>query len=288
MTFGVALVAQPAQKASAQSVLSGSGSTAVEPLIDNWFTNRGASYDANDDDEGRDRFNEGLTDFVSTDFFLPNVPGQVVTNPIDSTIALPYNVPGLPNLRLNKEQACGIINGTITNWSEVGGPDLLVRRVFRSDVSSDTAAFNNGFVQPVCGFPISTPDGAITVPNPSDNDIAASTNPDVVTAVASNPGAIGYIEEFVARSAGFNESSFAFFSDRASDFPDGFRVAGPNYVVFRGSYDTEEKATAARDLCRYIATDGSSEAVQQLGYAAPSNPRPASDCDAITGPAGEQ
>ncbi len=280
LTFGLVSVSQLGQKTFAQDItLEGSGSTSIRLVVSDWFTERGVNYRVVGGNVGRPEFENGITDFVASDYSLPNLPREdmVVLNPVDNTIVLPYNVPGF-EARLNTEQLCGIYNGTITNWSQVGGPSLPILRVYRFDASNTSAELDTGFVQPTCGFSITNPDRSVNLPNPNPaTDLPGNGSDGVLDVVEKTPGAIGYINRPIAISRGLRD--FVFFTPlETSEL-----FQGPIYVIFRKSYATKEKAKAARDLCKYIANKGSRVAQEDFGYTPPTGP--SDSCQLIAFPA---
>lgn len=78
---------------------------------------------------------------------------------------------------LSRDQITGIYAGTITNWSQVGGPDLAIRTIGRPSDSGTYAAFDR-FV--------------LTHPAKAGQDL--SDTDAVVNAVATTRGAIGYVD----------------------------------------------------------------------------------------------
>ena len=52
---------------------------------------------------------------------------------------------GVGDISLTAEQAAAIFSGAITNWSEVGGPDLDIVLYVRDEADSSTAAFRDAF-----------------------------------------------------------------------------------------------------------------------------------------------
>ncbi|MBC7959494.1 MAG: phosphate ABC transporter substrate-binding protein [Vallitaleaceae bacterium] len=79
---------------------------------------------------------------------------------------------------LTKEQLLGIYNGTIKNWSEVGGADNAIVVVSREDGSGTRDAFEE-----LVGYK-----DALTA-----DALIAEGNGNVQTTVAGNPQAIGYV-----------------------------------------------------------------------------------------------
>lgn len=87
--------------------------------------------------------------------------------------------PDNPVRNLSRDQIQGIYLGTITNWSEVGGPELTIEPVIREVTSGTRGAFDE----------IALDDQEPTGPN----IITAITAGDVAAIVADNPAAIGYL-----------------------------------------------------------------------------------------------
>lgn len=101
-----------------------------------------------------------------------------------------YNVPGF-NPPLVPPVACGIIAGAITNWNQVGGPNLPVTFVYRLD-PDDTTADMNAFTTAFCGFGVP----------PFPVGIGRVGGQAVADTVAATPGAIGYVSQNIARGDG--------------------------------------------------------------------------------------
>ncbi|MEH2303848.1 substrate-binding domain-containing protein [Nostoc sp.] len=273
--------------------INGVGAGATTPLNNKFFRERGASFTVNGSGTGRAAFNAGTADlgsgpvdidFVSTAVapnqsisdFYPDAKRVVRINNLDFAVAFPYNVPGF-NGQLNSEQVCGLISGTISNWSEVGGPDLPVRRVYPGDPSGLSITINNGFTKPVCGFSLVDSSGNVDLlnPNPANDIPVPPPNPlvfnsdnlkgfagGIVSTVAKTPGAIGYAEDVIARNAGL-----PLIIKNRSRKP--FSASAQNYVVFRTSYRTQTQADHARVVCLYIA-NSSRDYAQSVGYLPPS------------------
>lgn len=86
------------------------------------------------------------------------------------------SVTGVPGL--TADQALGIFSGKITNWSELGGPDLPIARVCRQIPETSRALLNAA----IPDFEADDCRGQAT----------AYTTPDAVAMTAGHPGAIGY------------------------------------------------------------------------------------------------
>ncbi|MCL2595642.1 MAG: phosphate ABC transporter substrate-binding protein [Promicromonosporaceae bacterium] len=83
--------------------------------------------------------------------------------------------PGNPVQNLTLEQLYGIYSGTITNWRELGGNDQIIAPIGREAGSGSRSVF----------------DDVVGVAEPAHAQELTSGGA-VITAVATNPGAIGY------------------------------------------------------------------------------------------------
>ena len=101
-----------------------------------------------------------------------------------------YNVPGFVPV-LVPPVACGIISGAVTNWNQVGGPNLPVTFVYRLDPDNTTADMN-AFTTMFCGFPVP----------PFPVGVARVGGQAVADMVAATPGAIGYVSQGIAQGHG--------------------------------------------------------------------------------------
>ncbi|MGL6173347.1 MAG: phosphate ABC transporter substrate-binding protein [Cellulosilyticaceae bacterium] len=87
---------------------------------------------------------------------------------------------------LTAEQVKGIFEGTITNWSEIGGADEAIIIVTREDGSGTRSAFEEilGLQKDLDGKKISSI---------AQTALVAEGNGTIKATVASKPGAIGYV-----------------------------------------------------------------------------------------------
>jgi ABC-type phosphate transport system substrate-binding protein len=147
-----------------------------------------------------------LTDFPTR--------GEPVSIPsVIGSVALLFNYPkSTLKLNLTDSQICEIVEGKITNWSQlVGGASEALTFVDRSDGSGTTFSFSN-HLSKVCGsssglntsqqFSAQTGTTPPYVqPNPPSNFVSASGNSGVTSAIVSTPYSIGYVEAANALSA---------------------------------------------------------------------------------------
>lgn len=137
---------------------------------------------------------------------------------------------------LTTEQLRGIYAGQITNWSEVGGPDLAIQVVNRDEASGTREAFRSIVM-----------DGT-----PFDRSAAVLPGTGQVRDVVSRtPGAIGYI------SIGFVDSAYASTHVRALPI-DG--VEASEETVESGAYPI------SRELYLFTNGDPKGEAYDYISY----------------------
>ncbi len=87
--------------------------------------------------------------------------------------------PGVTVDSLTAEQYVGILSGKITNWKDVGGKDQAITIIHRAK-SSGSRATIQGVVMKSVNF--------------TDNAVIQDSNGAVRAAIASTPGAIGYVD----------------------------------------------------------------------------------------------
>jgi ABC-type phosphate transport system, periplasmic component len=87
--------------------------------------------------------------------------------------------PGVSVDSLTPEQYVGIFSGTITNWKEVGGGDQAITIIHRATSSGSRATIQE-VVMKTAAF--------------TDNAVIQDSNGAVRAAIASTPGAIGYVD----------------------------------------------------------------------------------------------
>ena len=307
LTLGVAVGAQQ-NKVSAQAVGAGASSiTTLAPFL----RDAGVRYVVTGSREGGDAFQNGnpfvRTSFVATDglgSIDPNDPNLIVLNEATLNVAFPYN-PGLgPNLTLTPQQGCDIITGNVTNWSQVGGPNLAIRRVVPGDSSGTTSTINSGFVNPFCSsdipnpplpdgsdLPNARPTGSVDpISGTEDSDIVVAPNTDpfnsgddnnpdnyslgVINAILSNDGAVGYAETSVAIANGL---------PLATNSESGLSTiaAGPTYLVFRHGTNGN-KFNALRNACR-AGTDENNLTAAGFNVGTADNPGPERGSDTVPG-----
>ena len=168
--------------------------------------------------------------------------------------------PDNPVSGLTTQQLRDIYAGKITNWSEVGGPDLAIQVVNRDEASGTREAFRT------------------IVMGDASFDRSAAVLPgtgQVRDVVSRTPGAIGYI------SIGFVESDYATTSVRSLPI-DGVEATEENvesgaYPISRdlSFFTSGDPQREAYGYISYVLSDAMDQAIRDAGYI-PAH-KPASD-----------
>ena len=159
--------------------------------------------------------------------------------------------PGNPVSGLTTDQLRDIYAGKITNWSEVGGPDLAIQVVNRDEASGTREAFRT----------------IVMGDAPFDRSAAVLPGTGQVRDVVSRtPGAIGYI------SIGFVDSDYATTSVRALAI-DGVQATEDNvetgaYPISRDLYffTNGDPQGQAYGYISYVLSDEMDQTIRDAGY----------------------
>lgn len=146
--------------AAVNPAITGSGSTLVSPLINEWNSRLGGgiTYGGGGSGKGITDISAGTVDFGATD--APMTADQrskckgCLTVPVAlSAIAVSYNVPGIGSgLKLNAKVVAAIFKGKITKWNDSQIkklnkgktlPSLAITPIHRLDGSGSTYAFSD-------------------------------------------------------------------------------------------------------------------------------------------------
>jgi phosphate transport system substrate-binding protein len=144
--------------------------------------------------------------------------GQPVQFPsIVGSVAIAYNNPDVPSLDFSDAGLCKVLTGSVANWNQFTSTDFntapsvglplpsrVLHLAYRSDGSGTTFSLANHISSVCSGFKTdqaftTVVGGFGTLPPALPTSVAnfslpASGNTGVVTAINSNPGAIGYAE----------------------------------------------------------------------------------------------
>jgi phosphate transport system substrate-binding protein len=172
------------------------------------------------------------------------------------TLVINKNVTGVTNL--TTDQIKGIYSGKITNWSQVGGPNLKITVVSRPTTSGTRATF----AQYILG-------GPETITGPS-NLISDSTGT-VTTEVNQTSGAIGYVTTGAAQKLGLTMLSID------GNAPTAANVESNTYKFWNIEHMyTKGPATGlALAFLDYMSSQQAITDAHNLGYLALSEMQPA-------------
>ena len=149
--------------ASAADSLTGAGSTLVAPLMQQWAneyksrTGTDITYGAVGSGAGIQQITARSVDFGASDAPLKPSQAQACNNCVQipwglTAVTVPYNLPGVTNLKLTPSVLSQIYLGKISQWDDPqikrlnpgkSLPNLHITVAFRSDGSGDTYAFTN-------------------------------------------------------------------------------------------------------------------------------------------------
>ncbi|NUM69929.1 MAG: phosphate ABC transporter substrate-binding protein [Ignavibacteriaceae bacterium] len=148
---------------------------------------------------------------------------------------------------LSFTQLKDILSGRITNWKEVGGPDLRITLYLRPS-NSGTMAYVRKFV--------------LDNQNYGSNAIIKPTNDEIIEGVAGDEGAIG----FTGIQYGAESRISLLSVDKI--FPSGFSPGSEGYPVTRylHLYTISEPTGIHKDLITWIISPEGQKIVRELGY----------------------
>jgi phosphate transport system substrate-binding protein len=299
-------------------LLQGAGATFPAVLYDEWFHRYGnahpqtvIAYDEVGSGEGVRRFvgrsaeddervDFGASDAAMRDDEIAAVPDGALLLPVTAgSVALAYNLPDIPALKLSRQVYAGIFMGQIRNWKDpliaranpgVKLPNLTIATVVRQDGSGTTFAFTKHL--DAINNEWRAQYGAATLVNWPGNSMRATGNEGVASMVRQSLGAIGYVSYEFAIRAGLAtallqnragnyvapgpDSSKAALND--AELPDNMRLYVPDpernsaypivtltWVLLYRHYEDPRKAQELTDLFRWCLTSGQGYAAD-LGY----------------------
>jgi len=309
----ILLLAALASGAFAQP-LKGAGATFPYPLYAKWLdayrreTGVAIDYLPVGSEAGIEQVKAGAVDFGATDVALSNerlkdLPRRVLHFPtVAGAVALVYNVPGVPQLRLTPELAADIWLGTVTSWNDpaiaaanpgVTLPIAPIVPVHRAEGSGTTNVFTLYLAS------VSGPWRDLVGTGPLVKWPSAASgrgNDGVAEQVRQTPGAIGYVELAYAKANGMTaarvrnhagnyvaptlESTAAAVASFAARLqkdpraaivnavdPKAYPIAGLTYLLVYQDAKDAGRAKALRDFLRWVLRKGQSMAAT-LDYAA--------------------
>jgi phosphate transport system substrate-binding protein len=200
---------------SSQILINGAGSTLDYPAFTKWFEAYAAvnpeiqfNYQSIGSGGGQKQLLNQTVDFGASDApmsddSMANAPGKILHLPIVAGgVAIIYNLPGAPKLKLDGDMLANIYLGNITNWNDpkiaalnpgVNLPDLSMIPVHRSDGSGTTYIFTD-YLSAVNDAWATTIKKGTAVEWPTGVGIGAKGSEGVAGQVRQLSGAIGYAE----------------------------------------------------------------------------------------------
>ncbi len=283
-------------------VLTGAGASFPKFLYDRYFpafkqeTGITINYEGVGSGAGLRQFIGGTVDFAGSDVLLKPEQaskierGMVAIPTAGGAIAVIYNLEGVENLKLSRQNLVDIFTGNMQFWSDpriaennpdVQLPDVEIKPVVRADASGTTYIFSNHLSTLSETFKQEV--GTSLTPKWKEGFLTARENAGIAQMVRQTPNSIGYVEAVysienkipsaaIANKAGnfvlptLPETNKAFadikFGDDLSvdasiaDPPDGYPIVGITYLLFYEKYEQSEKAEAVQKLVDWIHTKG--------------------------------
>lgn len=294
---------QNASNAPGQMLINGAGSTLDYPAFTKWFEAYGQvdpnvkfNYQSIGSGAGQKQLlnqtvDFGASDVPMSDTSMAGAPGKILHVPIVAGgVAVIYNLPGNPQLKMDGDTIANIYLGTITNWNDpkiaalnpgVTLPDLAIIPIHRSEGSGTTFIFTDYLCAVNKSWADTIKKGA-AVEWPSGVGIGAKGSEGVAGQVRQLSGAIGYAELAYADQ---NKIPYADVKNAAGNFvspapdavsaalataniPDDFRfsmvnapgdksypIAGPSWILIY----QQQKGPQGKELVAFLKwaiTDG--------------------------------
>lgn len=291
--------------------LSGAGATFPAPLYQRWAVEYNklhpevqVNYQAVGSGAGVKNFTQGVVDFGASDAAMSDAEiakvqnGVVMIPATAGSIVLAYNLPGVPELKLSRDNYVNIFLGKVTKWNDpaiakdnpgVTLPDMPIIVAYRSDGSGTTFVFTKHLSAISETFKDEVgEDKSVTFPVGQ----GGKGNEGVTAIIKQSPGTIGYVEYGYAEGNGLAMASLQnksgnFVKPTAEsgaatlasvEFPENLRIwpADPTgaqdypiatftWLLLYKKYDDANELKALKDFVTYGLTDGQKFA-PELGY----------------------
>lgn len=251
--------------ASAASNVSGTvnaaGSSALLPLVqaaaDDYMTaNPNVSVTANGGGSGTGlkQVADGSIDIGNSDVFAAEkLDAATAASLTDHEVAV-VSVAAVVNKslglsKLTSAQLVDIFTGKVTNWKEVGGPDLAVMLVTRPSSSGTRALFKKWAMN-------GTEEAGTSALETDDSGTLMQT-------INDNKGAIGYValSYLVNSSSAVGVSIDGVVPTLENTYNGSYKVWGFEHMYTKG-----DGSEAAQDFIKFITGDTFSKKVEAMGY----------------------
>lgn len=278
-------------------LINGAGSSFDYPAFTKWFQAYGAvdsavhfNYQSVGSGAGQQQLLKQTVDFGASDAPMSDEnmakgEGKILHVPVVAGgVALTYNLPGNPKLKLDSDTIANIYLGNIKNWNDakiaalnpgVALPDLPIIPVHRSDGSGTTFIFSD-YLGSVNASWADTVGKGVAVKWPAGIGLGAKGSEGVAGQVRQISGAFGYVELAYADK---NKMAYADVKNAAGNFispapdsvsaalatakiPDDFRfsmvnapgdkaypIAGPSWVLV---YEKQKNAENGKKLVAFL------------------------------------
>ena len=199
--------------ASAQTQLTGAGSTFINPVMTKWAAEYHKvapgvqiNYQSIGSGAGIKQISEGTVDFGATDGpmtdeAIAKLPGKILHVPtVAGGVVLTYNLPGVQGLKLDGPTIADIYLGKVTKWNDaeiakqnagLNLPGIDIAVVHRADGSGTTYIFTD-FLSTVSAEWKTKAGKSTAISWPTG--IGAKGTDGVSGQVKQTPGSIGYVE----------------------------------------------------------------------------------------------
>jgi len=188
----------------------------------------------------------GDSDLQSSNLQLVDHPVAVVT----FVLILNQDVSNIRNL--TKEQIQSIYNGSISNWNQIGGPDLPIFVVNRTSTSGTLVTFEHYILNGRETFPSDQEKRYIEVGTAS---IMAST-------VASTAGAIGYVDVGTATQQAMRTVAI----DGVEALPTNVENGSYRFWTIEHMYTKRNPSDLTRAFLKYMTGDQVKVLINYLHY----------------------
>lgn len=302
--FVIALLGSAAVFGAQAQLINGAGSSFDYPAFTKWFeaySSQDANVHFNYQSVGsgagqqqllKETVDFGASDAPMTDDNMAKASSKILHIPVVAGgVALTYNLPGSPKLKLDSDIIANIYLGNIKNWNDpkiaalnpgVTLPDLAIIPVHRSDGSGTTYIFSD-YLSAVNPAWADTVGKGTAVKWPLGIGLGAKGSEGVAGQVKQISGAIGYAELAYADK---NKMPYADVKNAAGNFispapdsvsaalatanvPDDFRfsmvnapgdkaypIAGPSWVLVYQHQKNSDHGKKLVSFLKWAVTDG--------------------------------
>ena len=242
------------------------GSTAMQPLItksSNSFMDKyqdvSITVQGGGSGTGLTQVYQGAITIGDSDVYAEDMLTDVQSNKLvnHNVVVEPFAVVVSDDVKLTNlstKQLQEIFSGKVTNWDEVGGPNLQIFVVHRPSSSGTRTTFANT----IMGGNKNLEDNSI--------GITADSNGNVETTVKSTPGAIGYLALSYAKSAEERGSLKVISINGYSSSDENIETGKYVFWSYGHMYTYGEPNKVTQAFIDYVKSPDNNSNIQSLGY----------------------